>query len=347
MKAARELAKRAEDGEVGPPHLEASRLVLALELQRIVAAGDGAAFDEHLADMIAAENDPRFGHEPLWLPPIEQRRGARPVYAASPSRRYPGFFAVLAEMARRGGKEVFIEAMLLPTRPLFPPGERACIQALPPLDEGELARRFAAELCVPLPGMLEPSLALELADLVLATPFRPRSHGALGVDHNLRFGPLLAALHYLCTDARLLRRIEALAGLEPESIAGFLGRCYRLQRGEADGYHNDVDPRLGRLVALSLGLGRGAPVGGRLSLRRQGFRRPMSQTPAPGLGQLTVFRLSQHLEHKVDEVSGDVPRIVFAGWFLARPGFDYARWVTTPLFAPPAPGPLRRLFGRR
>jgi len=39
------------------------------------------------------------------------------------------------------------------------------------------------------------------------------------------------------------------------------------------------------------------------------------------LGDAVIFRIADHLRHRVSPVEGDVPRVAFAGWFKSAPSF--------------------------
>jgi hypothetical protein len=40
-----------------------------------------------------------------------------------------------------------------------------------------------------------------------------------------------------------------------------------------------------------------------------------------GAGDMLIFRIGASLQHQVTSVSGDAPKVSFAGWFLSKPPF--------------------------
>jgi hypothetical protein len=103
--------------------------------------------------------------------------------------------------------------------------------------------------------------------------------------------------------------------------------------GHYDSWHDDIEDGIvtgiedewtphGRLVALSLNLSDAAYEGGALLLRDKVTEQTLSEVRNIGLGDAIMFRLAQHLEHRVADVVGDVPKTAFAGWFHRRPEYE-------------------------
>jgi hypothetical protein len=61
--------------------------------------------------------------------------------------------------------------------------------------------------------------------------------------------------------------------------------------------------------------------GGRLQIRDQGSGEVTAEVGGTELGDAVIFRIAEHLRHRVSPVEGDVPRVAFAGWFKSAPSF--------------------------
>jgi len=75
------------------------------------------------------------------------------------------------------------------------------------------------------------------------------------------------------------------------------------------------------MVAMSVNLSSEPYLGGELRIRDAGAGQPLYAAPDPAPGDVLVFRLAEHLRHRVMSVDGPVPRTAFAGWFKSRPTF--------------------------
>ena len=165
----------------------------------------------------------------------------------------------------------------------------------------------------------EPLLARIDAGMA-ASGFEPREHGDFGSELCLRAGPLTEALMRLTNVPALFDLVDAITGCG--SIGCFEGRIYRLVpgAGHRDDWHTDMV--MGRLVAMSLNVGRAPYQGGELHMRRAGSREIVARVPNLGAGDALFFRLSHDLEHRVSDVVGAEPKTAYAGWFRARPRFE-------------------------
>jgi 2OG-Fe(II) oxygenase superfamily len=187
--------------------------------------------------------------------------------------------------------------------------------------EDELARmseEFRRRRCLVIPGLIEGSLADELARLVDGSIFYRREHDGIGVEECMEVNAALAWLLLLINDERLLGVIRSITGCA--SIGRFDGRVYRLapSTDHHDSWHDDVGDN--RLVAMSINLGLEAYEGGTLQLRDRGSGETV-EAKSVRLGDALLFALGERLEHRVSPVTGDRPRVVFAGWFKAGEDF--------------------------
>ncbi len=313
-----------------------NRLVDYLALREIALAGDGRAFDEHLVDMLENSTQEELIRQPRLLPRIETRRGlSAATYSTSHAESFPRSFDIFRELCGILTREGFVEFLFNPNQEDLPVGNRRALLCLPDDSSiSELTKSFEANRAIQFGGLINDGLLHELRIMIEQAPFRPQGHGHLGEDDNLAFTPLLAILKFILTDASVLRKVERIVGLPCGTAKKLLGRIYRMRPNvDEDGWHNDVNPKQQRLVAMTVQLNEGKPEGGNLLLRRKGRRRHFYATPALELGGVNIFRISGDLQHKVSRLKGDCTRIVFAGWYCSSDGFDYAEWVRRPLFS--------------
>ena len=202
-----------------------------------------------------------------------------------------------------------IAASMLPSEQLVVPGE------------DELARlrdEFRRRHCLMIPRLLDPALADEIARLVEGSEFDRREHDGIGVEACMEVNATLAWLLLLANDERMLDVVQSITGCGP--IGHFDGRVYRLEPSadHYDSWHDDLGD--GRLVAMSVNLGRPSYKGGALEIRdrRTGAT---TQARSASTGDALLFELGEHLEHRVLPVTGEAARTAFAGWYKAGPNF--------------------------
>ena len=125
-----------------------------------------------------------------------------------------------------------------------------------------------------------------------------------------------ALLLLAMNDPRLFNAIEAITGCD--RIVSFQCRTYRHdpKAGHIGGWHNDM--KRGRMVALSLNLGREPFEGGELELRNAQTEEIVDRISNPAAGDAFIFRIDRSLEHRVAPMHGIVPRTAFAGWFCSE-----------------------------
>ena len=185
----------------------------------------------------------------------------------------------------------------------------------------ELRATFSRDNHVRLPSLFDaPSLELVRDELTRAT-FYDRVHKDLGPNlelcmHDNRGSALL---FMLLNNDRVFRVIEAITGCAP--IRNFTGRMYRMVpgQGHADDWHDDVVDE--RLVALSINFSEGLYIGGSLQIRDRRSERAVRSVPNLGHGDAVLFRLADHLEHRVSDIEGTAPKTAYAGWFRSNPPF--------------------------
>lgn len=190
-----------------------------------------------------------------------------------------------------------------------------------PGDLGRLREEFSRRHCIRLPQLLDAATAQGLLDAIDRSEFVERVHPEGGTppptDWCLVNDKVSGGLSFLLNDGALFDLIDQLTGCR---VGSFGGVVYRLERGRSyDNWHHDV--KGSRMLAISINLTRGAYAGGVLQIREKGSRRIVHAVANTGLGDAVLFRIAPHLEHRVSEITGDVARTAFAGWFASQPDF--------------------------
>jgi len=196
------------------------------------------------------------------------------------------------------------------------PSEQLCI---PSGDEfARLRDEFGHRHCLLIPDLFDRALADKIARLLESSDFYRREHPGIGVEACMEVNATLAWLLLLVNDERMLEVVRLITDCGP--IGHFDGRVYRLEPStdHHDSWHDDLGE--GRLVALSVNLGREPYEGGALEVRdrRTGAS---AEVRSARTGDALLFELGEHLEHRVLPVTGGSARTVFAGWFKAGPSF--------------------------
>jgi hypothetical protein len=196
--------------------------------------------------------------------------------------------------------------------------------------EEELERlrlQFTEQHCIRLPRLVDPPLLRILQEQIAQAEFYERVHQDGGVpppvDLCMRHNVASLALHFLVNDRTFLQFVERVTG--SGHLGRFQGSVYRLTPGlnHYDSWHSDVVDD--RMLAMSINLSTDVYRGGILEICDWGSRQVVHQVANTGFGDGTIFRIADHLKHRVSPVEGTVPRTAFAGWFFPRP--DYQTWL--------------------
>lgn len=180
--------------------------------------------------------------------------------------------------------------------------------------------RFASENALHLPALIDGELLTLIQDQIDIDGFSERVHDRLPsrpVDLGLNRGRATALLLLLTNDARFLDFVRTLT-CHPE-LRSFTGSVSRRVpgAGHEDAWHSDaVD---GRLVALSINLGREPFEGGVLQIRDEAKGRIVYKLANTGPGDAVLIKIDARLKHRVTRPEGRAPRTVFAGWFVTEP----------------------------
>ncbi|MGH7924990.1 MAG: PqqD family peptide modification chaperone [Candidatus Binatus sp.] len=169
-----------------------------------------------------------------------------------------------------------------------------------------------------LPGFIEPGFFRVIQRYLLGATWEKRFWN-VGHDLTLTNNPLSDVVHVLLNDPKLFRMLGRATGCGP--IRCFKGRLYRMvaRKGLLFDWHPDT--KNNRKLAISINLSDAPYRGGTLEIReRSGSVREV--VPNLGFGDAIVFRVAEHLEHRLTPVVGRIPKTAIAGFFCTSP--DYA-----------------------
>jgi hypothetical protein len=180
-------------------------------------------------------------------------------------------------------------------------------------DVEQLRLEFREKHCVLLPMLLEPSLLDFLLQRLSQAQWRDMKHEGIGTEVVSDDPPALSLLHFLANRPAFLDAVGQISGCG--GVTWFGGRVYRFipNSGHHDSWHDDNME--GRQVGMSINLSERGYDGGVFELRERQSKRILIRVANTGLGDATLFRISRDLKHQVTEVTGEMPKTAFAGWF--------------------------------
>jgi len=188
-------------------------------------------------------------------------------------------------------------------------------------DLKHLRTQFDQNHYVHLPEFLGKQFLDIIRRRISQAAFYERVHEGIGSNKELcmRNDFVSSLFHFLLNGYQLFRLVQEITGCD--RIGSFEGRVYRIisGHGHLDAWHNDLVDH--RLVAISINLSEEAYSGGILQIRDRRSRQIIHQVTNVGAGDAILFRLAPHLEHRITEVEGSVPKTAFAGWFKSQPDF--------------------------
>ena len=183
-----------------------------------------------------------------------------------------------------------------------------------------LQNEFNQNHCIVLPNFLENKLLKFMQSKLEEARFYTNIHPASGVEACTKRNPTLALLQFLINNEKLFRLIEQLTGCKKTNY--FDGRIYSFipGKGHHHSWHEDVGEN--RLVAMSINLSTDIYSGGVLKIRDRKSRKIYREISNTGFGDAVLFRIANHLEHKVTHAKGTIPKISFAGWFKSKINYE-------------------------
>lgn len=196
-------------------------------------------------------------------------------------------------------------------------------------DLDALRGKFDRDNYVILPNLFEAALMEEILHRVAAASFMLRDHDGIALELCMADHLTTALLRFLCSNPAFLRIIEQITG-QPR-IGRFNGRVYQMNSsdGHYDSWHDDFGDD--RVATMSVNLSRNVFDGGALQLKLRRTEPILHEVRNTGLGDALIFRISADLQHRVQGVSGNNPKIAFAGWFLQEEDFlsNISKWMTS------------------
>lgn len=190
-----------------------------------------------------------------------------------------------------------------------------------------LRRQFDRLHCILLPSLLEPELLHLVQHQIDAATFNPKTHEGIGTEVCMAENQAIHMLHFLALAPQLFQFIRQVTGCG--RIGCFVGRVYRMVPGSQhyDSWHDDIIDH--RMIGLSINLSPEVYSGGIFQLRERDSQHIIHEVANTGFGDGIIFRLAPHLQHRITEVDGSVPKTAFAGWFQSEPDF-YAALKNAP-----------------
>lgn len=170
-----------------------------------------------------------------------------------------------------------------------------------------------------LPCFFTASLLSDVRRQLVREDFYMRRDKKIARELCMRKNALFNRLHFFLNDETLFGFIRSVTGCA--KIRAFQGRLYQFNPGSKhyDSWHDDLGAH--RLVGLSIHLGAGKYEGGFLEIKNFKKNRILARLKHRHPGDAILFRIAPDLKHRVTPVTGKQARVVFAGWFLAKPRF--------------------------
>ena len=183
-----------------------------------------------------------------------------------------------------------------------------------------LQNEFNEKQCIRLPAFLDPKIVGEVQEKIRSAVFYNRVHKDIALESCMKPNKAVELLNFLFNDPRLFDLIRTITGAGP--IGCFVGRIYKMVPGgpHYDTWHGDLVE--GRLLAMSINLSEGgAYEGGELQIKDKPSGKILCKIKHSGSGGMIMFRIAKNLRHRVLPIEGNVPRMVYAGWFRSHPPF--------------------------
>ena len=185
----------------------------------------------------------------------------------------------------------------------------------------KLREHYHRHSWIRLPGFLSAELLEPVTQGIAAAQFQEFTHPDIDSNKELQLGECAALklLELVMNNVQLFQFLDRVT--DCGHIGSFVGRVYRFdaQNGHHDAWHDDSG--FHRRLALSLNLSSHVYEGGTLGLRSKSQKARVSHVQNTGLGDAIVFRISDSLEHRVSNVTGEHSKTAFAGWFRSAPEF--------------------------
>ena len=182
-----------------------------------------------------------------------------------------------------------------------------------------LRRRFDRQHCLKLRQLLDPELLQLIQRKIDQAEFHQRIHEAIASELWVPDVITRGLLHFLTNDPKLFSIIQQITGCG--HVGCFMGRVYRMVPGcdHYDSWHEDMIED--RIIGMSINLSKEVYYGGIFQIRDHESGEILHQVANTGFGDGIIFRLAHHLQHRITNVEGAVPKTALAGWFKSQPDF--------------------------
>ena len=186
-------------------------------------------------------------------------------------------------------------------------------------DLERLRERFERRHCIRLPQLLEPGLLKLIEQRIDQAEFDHTTVEDFAAELLMRQNIAFDMLHFLTNTPALFQYVQQVTRCG--QIGCFTGRVYRMVPGcgHYDAWHRDTFEH--RMIGLSINLSVGVYSGGIFQLRDDTSDQILCRVANTGLGDGLLFRIADHLAHRITTVEGAVPRTAFVGWFQSQPKF--------------------------
>ena len=186
----------------------------------------------------------------------------------------------------------------------------------------QMQKEFAEKQCIIFPDLFDDQLLQPLLAAVEKTEFHQREYlskeKVFGSDLSTeRQNMPLMQLNFLLNNSKLFQLVEQITCCR--QISGFEGRIYRnmADAGHKLDWHDDLQIK-GRIIALSINLGRERFSGGEFQIREKESGKILREVSCGNPGDMHMFNISPELQHRVLPTTGNVPRTACAGWFTDK-----------------------------
>lgn len=182
-----------------------------------------------------------------------------------------------------------------------------------------LQKQWEKQRAVLLPKLIEPSLLKDIQKALRHGDFEPIKHdGVNATEKRLNRDGTVNLLEMLVSEPKLSSCIAKITGKKP--IGYFQGRVYNISQSDHDDWHHDAG--YDYLMAVSINLSEKPYEGGSLQLRDAKTKKVYCDIQNIGPGDALIFDISKKLEHKITAVTGQHPKIAFAGWYCPKPHYE-------------------------
>jgi hypothetical protein len=182
-----------------------------------------------------------------------------------------------------------------------------------------LQKEFKRKHCLLFPKFLPAMLVKEVQAQIFSGKYYSKHHGGLAAELCMRESAVTRLIQFFINDERIFKFVEEVTGIKP--IGCFHGRVYRMEPGKGHYHKWHSDWVYNRIIGVSINLSPGVYRGGALEMRHFKSKKTFHTVYNTGFGDMILFRLGAHLEHRVTDVEGNIPKVAFAGWFSTRPKY--------------------------